>query len=1287
MIKVLGGHVMIQTRKTGLMFLLSLFLTILISGMTVRHADASEVPLPTDYKFLFNGVEKPAGSEIEIKTKNTVLAVTAGNVWSPETQVVWKSSAPTIISTTPSALGDNFIQLNRLRPGFSTITAVIKHGTSSYTISCLVKVNLEINYQETGTVPAKTTNEQILKMSIGDAPKEIVLKYVDDDVASVSGSVIDAELVSWESDNTGVVTVKDGYVTAVGSGSATVTATTNTLSTKDKPMTATITVVVAPDFSLTYDDANGNTITRESGPDYLNGAYIYSGIPSNFVIDSNATLAKNLTWKVYDCTGGKKTELDPGISSKMTYSLREESGNLLFNNVKAGTYEIYAFTKSTYGVATNAPYAFMRIIVPINLGNQNIVMNVGDTYNILKNSNIPGLGVFVNTPEYIGPDDTINTDDDDDVARFNSSDYVITARRKGKVTIRLMYNSNTKLYDSLADPYFEINITVIDGIALNTTSANIYTGSTLQLDAIVSDPSEPIEWTSSNPSIASVTKEGGLVSGLKPGSVTITATQIINGVEKKATCKINVQQSVTSITLTPNKVTLPIGGQTTLVATITPSNLSGVNLQWKSSDPKVVEIVDPYAKSVIIRGVGGGQAVISAINQDNVVVGYCHVTVQQPVTSIVLSETAATVDLTVKRLQLRATVYPENAVNKAVKWSSTDTSKATVDQNGLVTVLKPGTVTIVATSVDNPNATAYCNLTIEIPVVSVALDETVKTMYVGQSARLTYVVLPTNASNSTVTWTSTNTSVATVDATGKVSAKSVGTAVIILKTLDGSKTVYCTITVKSVASGIKFDVTELKLKAGEYYDIRTTLTPADSTENELVWESSDTKVATVDDTGRVTAKSAGTAIIMARTEAGGVAYCKVSVEQPVKGLILNFSEKTIFKGEEFDLKVSVSPSSASNLGVTWTSSNPKIATVSEDGEVKGLIGGVTVITCTTADGGYSATCVVTVRETVTTIKLNYDSYRLGIGNSVKLTATVTTETATNQKVTWRSSNTKIATVNQNGKVTGLAMGYVTITATAQDGSDVEATCEIRIVQPVTSVTLNKSSMSMFIGESKSLKATIRPSNATYKKAKWISSDPSVAIVDEDGTVIGIKAGSVTITAEALDNSGKKAICYVWVNERVPSTGITIQDKKLTMVPGEEKIVQLVLIPATSTDSYTWSTDNAAVAKVDKNTGRITAKATGVAYITVMTDSGKTATVEVTVIGLNITELTVEQYTSYPYQLVVEGATAPVRWSIDNPAIAVVTNGYISTRATGTATITALVNGRKLTCKLKVVKIK
>jgi uncharacterized protein YjdB len=386
------------------------------------------------------------------------------------------------------------------------------------------------------------------------------------------------------------------------------------------------------------------------------------------------------------------------------------------------------------------------------------------------------------------------------------------------------------------------------------------------------------------------------------------------------------------------------------------------------------------------------------------------------------------------------------------------------------------------------------------------------------------------------------------------------------------------------------------------------------------------------------------------------------------------------------LEVSITPSSATQIGVTWKSSNEKVAKVNNKGEITGIKGGTAVISCITVDGSFKDTCVVTVKEPVTTIKLDHNNYNLGIKKTFFLTATVTSDTATNPKVIWSSSNEKVATVSQKGKVTGIKAGYATITATAADGSEVEASCDIRVVVPVTTMTINNSYITMMVGENYKLKAAIKPTNATFKKAAWSSSDPTVAIVDDDGVVTALKAGKATITAEAQDNTGKKVICYVVVYDRLPATGITLQDKKLTMISGEDKIVQLVLIPAASTDGYTWSTDNPAVAKVDKKTGKITARSTGTAYITVMTDSGKTATVEVTVIGLNMTSLTLEQYTTYPYQLEVEGATTPVKWTIDNPKVAVVNNGMVSSRSVGKATITAIVNGRKLTCKINVVKI-
>lgn len=1261
--------------------LVLIFAIYMFTGESTQAAD-TDIPLPDSYFFVVGGQSKKPGTEIEMKDKQLLLQVSAEG-WDKSTDVEWVSSEPGVVDIEPYNKDmPNYVNLVRKGPGYSTITAVVKYGTYTYSLSCLVKVNLQFDYQKIEKENkaeirvATTTNERILIMNTDSNPYQLYLKYVDyvpeGETKPVSGSAISASLVTWESDNESVVTVdENGKVKAVGSGSATITATTNTMSATDKTLSDKLKIVVSPKFSLSFDDLNGNKVVANSNESNKNYTPV-EGVPTTFNIESNAKYAVNLKWEVYDVS--TKQKLSP-TSSKLNYSVHDNDGIVHFSNVKAGTYEIYAFANDKYNANTNAPYAYMKIIVPINLKDETIVMNVGDTYSIVDNSNIPEFGIF---------DVSYGNKGDANIAHVDTAKGIITAKSKGKATIKLTYKYGSKLYDddSVYTKDKTIYVTVIDGISLSTTQAVLYTQGTLLLQAEVTDRTEPIIWTSDAPNIAKV--EDGLVTALRPGVAIITAQQIIDGVVKKATCEITVRQSVTNITVDPSEIDIAIGEYKTLKATISPK-LSGIKLTWKTSNNKVVKITEANPQTVTVQGVSGGNAVISAINEENIVVGYCHVTVRQPVTSIKLSDTNVSISLGAGSLQLRAIVYPENATNKEINWTSSNTQVARVSKNGLVTLSSPGETTIIATSVDNPNAMALCTIKVEIPVTSVALDEKEVTMYVGQTKRLTYTVLPINASKNSVTWTSTNTSVATVDAAGKVTARQVGSTVIMLKSLDGGFTAYCTVNVRQIAEGVKFADNEIELMTGQVHELEYALIPANATDVNLIWESSDTKVAVVDDAGKVTAKGPGTAFIIVRTEAGGMSYIKVTVKQPVSGLILNFNEKIIHVKETFELKVSVTPSGASNLGVEWKSSNTNVATVSDKGEVTGIAVGTAIITCTTKDGGFTASCVVSVRDLLTSMGLNHSEYRLSINKSVTLSVVVDGKAVTDQQFKWVSSNSDIASVNKNGKVTGHKIGTATITAYATDGSGADASCDIQVVRPVTKVTLSKNYLNMFVGDTKQLKAKIEPSNATYKTPEWvIEGDKDVVMVDEDGYVTALKEGSVTIRAKAQDDSGKFAICQVIVNKRVPATSVVLSDKSIVMVQGEQKTIKPVLNPVNSTDSLTWSSDNSSVATVNSS-GKITAKATGTAYVTAMTDSGKTATIEVNVIGLNVTKLELEQYSRYT--LYVEGATSRVTWDVADPEIATVQNGVVVTKARGTTTITATVNGRRLTCKLTVVKIK
>jgi uncharacterized protein YjdB len=479
------------------------------------------------------------------------------------------------------------------------------------------------------------------------------------------------------------------------------------------------------------------------------------------------------------------------------------------------------------------------------------------------------------------------------------------------------------------------------------------------------------------------------------------------------------------------------------------------------------------------------------------------------------------------------------------------------------------------------------------------------------------------------------------------------------------------------------------MNVGDYYYLETTLTPADATETSLVWETSDKKVATISKTGKIIAKGAGTTIILVKTKNGSIATCKVTVFQPVTGIEISSTEENLTVGDEIELTATILPETANEQGVTWKSSAPSVASVNARGEVVAKSGGVAMISVTSDDGNFKDYCMVNVEEYITEITLNKSSYRLGLGNSFRLIAKINGETATNKKLTWSSSNKAIVTVDKNGVMKGKKLGVATIKARATDGSGAEATCTVRVVRQVTSISLNVNYITLVQGKSFKLKPTVYPSNATFRSVDFVSNKTGIAIVNKSGTITALNPGSAIITAKAKDSSGIKAICYVNVIAPINSTGISISESEIVMSPGESKTVAISIVPNNSTDTFTWSSDNNAVAQVNKTTGKITANSLGTANITVMTESGRKGTIKVYVVGLSKTKVTLEQYTSTLISLQVYGAgtsNLSVSWEVDDEAVATVANGKVTAKALGTTYVYAVVNGRRLACKVTVTKI-
>ena len=258
-------------------------------------------------------------------------------------------------------------------------------------------------------------------------------------------------------------------------------------------------------------------------------------------------------------------------------------------------------------------------------------------------------------------------------------------------------------------------------------------------------------------------------------------------------------------------------------------------------------------------------------------------------------------------------------------------------------------------------------------------------------------------------------------------------------------------------------------------------------------------------------------------------------KKKVKKIKLNKTSITIYVGETYKLKATVSPSNASNKKVTWSSSNKKVATVSSSGKITAKKAGKVTITVKAKDGsGKKATCKVTVKKPtkVSKIKLSKTSVKLTVGKTTTVKATVSPSKATNKSVSWTSSNKSVATVSSKGKITAKKAGTATITCKAKDGSGKKAKVKVTVTKKktvkVTSVDLDRNSMSLTPGKTYTLSYDISPSNATNKDVTWKSSDTDVATVTSSGKVTAVSVGSAVITATAKDGSGEKDTCRVTV---------------------------------------------------------------------------------------------------------------------------------------------------------------
>ena len=477
-------------------------------------------------------------------------------------------------------------------------------------------------------------------------------------------------------------------------------------------------------------------------------------------------------------------------------------------------------------------------------------------------------------------------------------------------------------------------------------------------------------------------------------------------------------------------------------------------------------------------------------------------------------------------------INPSNATNTKLKWLSSDKSIATVNIiSGKITPVGNGKCKINVYATDGSGLVAQLDVKVDIKAKSVALDKTsLKIASKNSTNKLVATVTPSQASQK-VAWSSSNGKIATVDSKGRVKAVSNGKCKIIATTTDGTnRTASCDVTVDvKFVTGISFDFNSYTItNVNQTPVFNPKITPSDAEDKIVRWSSSNTKVATVSSSGVIKAAGNGTCKITATTTDGTNLSASFNITVNIKAtkITLDKTKIELTTGKETEkITPSIEPSIA-NKNVKYTSSDESVATVSSDGVVTAVGSGTCKITAAPTDGSkVTASCDVTVDIKTTGMKLDKTNYTFNKAETIKINPVITPSKAS-KKLTWTSSNTKVAIVSSDGKVKPVGKGTCKIIATTTDGTNLSASIDITVAIKATKITLDKKNINLTNEKySDKITAKIEPSEAS-DKVKYTSSNEKVAKVKEDGTVIAVGKGNCIITATTTDGTNLSAKCNV-----------------------------------------------------------------------------------------------------------------------------------------------------------------
>jgi len=925
------------------------------------------------------------------------------------------------------------------------------------------------------------------------------------------------------------------------------------------------------------------------------------------IAPTNATI-KNLTWSIDNpASVGLVNVCNPcvsnfnamisGIAPGFSY-IKVTAVNGVTNtigvqvNAKITRVKSVVLSTHTLSLTVGEKYQFTAQVYPTDANNQTVIWQASN-----KNISFDQTG-------------TIGAD-----VSGTSKIYAISADNKAildscVITISTKYTPLTKIDILPVELKMNVNSTV--------TPQVVYTPTTFS--------SSDLMWWSDDPTIAVVDAKGTITTTSKAGQAKVFAGSTSNTTIFDVVLVTSSTISVTGITLFQTVVQMEVGQSSVInVASILPINATLPGCTWSiaTGTTQIAKIDKQSYTGCTIIGLTEGKATLIATSLDGNAVASCAIYVLPvSVKSITVTPTFINTFVGDVPFTITSAIMPTNASNQTVTITNSSANKITsILTTGQIKPIAAGIDTIKIQSVSNPNVFATCIVLVsntQIALKSIQLYDSEVNVSTSSTYQLIYNFDPSNATNKDVVFSSSDVSVATVSQTGIITtSKVIGKAYIIV-TSATNKLIGDTLLLHNngiLASSVKIDNKSLIIPVGGSAKINAYINPTNVTNTIVSWKMLDLGVVSMQSSGNllyVTGLTKGTARIVASIDnVSDTCYVQITPIM-IQSVGLNVSAMSMKVGDIKPISATITPTTAENTTLIWTSSSQNVATIDALGKITAVgVGTTTISVSPQTNANLVASCIVTVSssETVLTqisivdadLTTKLDVIKVDALSKKQLFVSFIPIAATYKDIIW-SSSSSLTSVDASGiVVTGNAVDTAIITATSVKYSSILSkvkviTSNIKPIQ-ITGIVI-ESQVAINNNETRLLKREILPTTATNKTINWISSNPNVVTVDKYGAIKGVNPGFAVVYAQATDFQAVKSNeCFVMVNE-VPVTGITINvEGVLSMKESSvDNSIMATITPSNATNKkILWVSSNSGSVIVD-TAGVITTLRAGVAIV-------------------------------------------------------------------------------------------